>query len=174
MPLLPAAEPGFLSSPTLIMGPGAQSTEINCTNYDTVKSGDSCGTVVNRNHIAIAIFQSLNPKIDTGCTNLVVGDQYCVQAGNATNLGYLAKNCSTLQQEREGDTCNKLATQNNISLGTFLSLNPTVNGNCTNLQPKQFYCVRPLAGTADAATGTKLSSSATSVPTSMTGDQPYR
>lgn len=119
----------------------ASASNISCSAYDSVRKGDICLEVASRNNITVTEFQHLNPNIDSGCTNLVIGSLYCVKSrSKSSESGNLP--CGKTQVATEGDTCNKLVSENNIALSTFYVLNPSVDPQCTNLQVGQAYCVK--------------------------------
>ncbi|KAJ5426043.1 hypothetical protein N7465_001113 [Penicillium sp. CMV-2018d] len=78
------------SNPTATTGAGAtgvasaptnavEGSNRNCSQWYTVVEGDQCGTVSMAQSISLADFYFLNPEIDASCTNLQLGEAYCVQ-----------------------------------------------------------------------------------------------
>lgn len=68
-------------------------TTAKCGGYYKVQSGDICQLVALNNTISIALFEAINPSINSNCTNLVPGLYYCVfpsanwnVTGNATTV----------------------------------------------------------------------------------------
>lgn len=53
-------------------------TTAKCGEYYKVQSGDICQLVALNNTISIALFEAINPSINSDCTNLVPGLYYCV------------------------------------------------------------------------------------------------
>jgi len=53
-------------------------TTTSCGKYYQVQSGDYCELIALNNTITVALFEEINPSVDSGCTNLVVGLYYCV------------------------------------------------------------------------------------------------
>ncbi|GJJ07066.1 hypothetical protein Clacol_001265 [Clathrus columnatus] len=51
-----------------------------CTEFHSVSGGETCNTVEAEFNITDAAFRALNPEINSGCTNLMTGLAYCVQA----------------------------------------------------------------------------------------------
>ncbi|KAJ7642036.1 hypothetical protein FB45DRAFT_826290 [Roridomyces roridus] len=105
----------------------------------TVVSGDTCATVESKNGISDATLHSLNPSINSACSNLQVGQQLCVNGGTTTNPpGDCSGQTYTVVS---GDTCTSIESKNGISDATLHSLNPSINSACSNLQVGQQLCV---------------------------------
>ncbi|KAE8150567.1 hypothetical protein BDV25DRAFT_172050 [Aspergillus avenaceus] len=51
----------------------------NCSQWYTVVKGDECGRVSMAHSISLADFYFLNPEIDEDCSNLQLGEAYCVK-----------------------------------------------------------------------------------------------
>jgi hypothetical protein len=49
-----------------------------CSNKVTANAGDSCWSIAQAHGTTSAAFMSKNPNINSGCTNLVIGTQYCI------------------------------------------------------------------------------------------------
>ncbi|KAJ5195956.1 hypothetical protein N7449_006435 [Penicillium cf. viridicatum] len=64
----------------------------DCGEWYTVSSGDDCATITDNAGISLADFYFLNPQLNGTCTDLWLGNAYCVEAvGNiATYSGYSA------------------------------------------------------------------------------------
>ena len=66
-------------------GPVAPGTiTAGCTKYYTVIANDNCPLVESKNGITSAQFLKYNPEINAECTNLILGDSYCVASSNST------------------------------------------------------------------------------------------
>ncbi|KAF2964066.1 hypothetical protein GQX73_g9519 [Xylaria multiplex] len=50
----------------------------NCNSCHKVVSGDSCSALLSANNITLAELRAWNPDLDSGCSNLVIGFNYCV------------------------------------------------------------------------------------------------
>jgi LysM repeat protein len=142
----------FASGP-VITGPPANvaagTITTNCTGYYTVVSGDSCGTIETKFNITAALFHSMNPELTSTCSNLVIGDAYCIGTSNATSTvgspsnlasGSLA-NCTTYDTLVSGQSCTTIVAQFTITLSDFFRWNPEVNTGCTNMILGSAYCV---------------------------------
>jgi LysM repeat protein len=57
-------------SPSAPIRPG---TIPNCCQYHVIVSGDYCYVIEQEYGISFAVFQALNPGIDSGCSNLILG-----------------------------------------------------------------------------------------------------
>lgn len=120
-----------------------------CTDYHTVVSGDSCSVIETTFNLTLAQFIAMNPEINSQCTNLILGDAYCVHSSNGTtstgpptNLatGSLA-NCTTYHTVLSGDNCNAIDAQYSIAEADFLRWNPEVDVACTQILAGEAYCV---------------------------------
>ncbi|KAJ5796251.1 uncharacterized protein N7518_004791 [Penicillium psychrosexuale] len=62
----------------------------DCGQWYTVGEGDTCSLVTVANSISLVDFYFLNPEIDANCTNLELGEAYCITAVGAisTYSGY--------------------------------------------------------------------------------------
>ena len=49
-----------------------------CAKTQVVQSGDTCSKLATQNGITLSTFYSLNPSVDSQCTNLQIGQAYCV------------------------------------------------------------------------------------------------
>jgi hypothetical protein len=50
----------------------------DCDSCYKVVEGDSCGAITSSNHITLAQFRAWNPDLNSVCTNLEIGYNYCV------------------------------------------------------------------------------------------------
>ncbi|KAJ7312596.1 glycoside hydrolase family 18 protein [Mycena albidolilacea] len=57
---------------------GAGASSNPCTHTYTVKSGDTCSIIEAQNGISDAHLHALNPAINSGCTNLAIGQILCI------------------------------------------------------------------------------------------------
>ncbi|KAJ7616568.1 RlpA-like double-psi beta-barrel-protein domain-containing protein-containing protein [Roridomyces roridus] len=105
-----------------------------CSKTYTVVSGDTCSAVEAKNGVSDATLHTLNPSINSGCTNLQIGQVLCVAGGS--NSG-----CSQSYTVVSGDTCSAIEFRFGISDSTLHSLNSGINSGCTNLQIGQVLCV---------------------------------
>ncbi|KAJ7622132.1 hypothetical protein FB45DRAFT_753492 [Roridomyces roridus] len=103
----------------------------SCAQTYTVVSGDTCSKIESKNGISDATLHSLNPSINTGCTNLAIGQVLCVQAGSSGGTG----TCTQTYTVVSGDTCSKIESNEGISDAQLHALNPSINTGCTSTFP---------------------------------------
>ncbi|KAJ7622125.1 RlpA-like double-psi beta-barrel-protein domain-containing protein-containing protein [Roridomyces roridus] len=107
-----------------------------CTKSYTVVSGDTCNLVEAKNGVSDATLHSLNPAINSGCTNLQIGQVLCV-AGKNGGSG----SCPQKYTVVSGDNCAAIEARFGLSDSALHSMNPSINSGCTNLQIGQVLCV---------------------------------
>ncbi|KAJ7502450.1 hypothetical protein B0H11DRAFT_1988665 [Mycena galericulata] len=117
-----------------------------CTQYYTVASGDGCGTIESKFNLTLAQFISMNPEINSGCTNLALAEAYCVASSNSTippNLapGTITAGCTQYYTVASGDGCGTIESKFSLTLAQFIAMNPEINSGCTNLALAEAYCV---------------------------------
>ncbi|KAF7359868.1 Glycoside hydrolase family 18 protein [Mycena venus] len=105
-----------------------------CTQTYTVVSGDTCSAIESKTGVSDAQLHSLNPAINSGCTNLAIGQTLCIQAGTGGG-------CTQTYTVVSGDTCAAIESKTGVSDAQLHSLNPAINSGCTNLQIGQTLCV---------------------------------
>ncbi|KAJ6549608.1 hypothetical protein DFH09DRAFT_1366804 [Mycena vulgaris] len=118
------------------------------TEYYTVVLGDSCPAIETKFSLTLPQLIAMNAEITPTCTNLALGEAYCVQSSNSTTSGPPANlatgslaNCTTYHTVVSGDTCASMDATFNITLADFLRWNPEVNTACTNILAQEAYCV---------------------------------
>ncbi|KAJ7252272.1 hypothetical protein C8J57DRAFT_667100 [Mycena rebaudengoi] len=126
---------GGPTSTTMSSGP-TPSGGGGCTQTYTVVSGDTCSAIESRTGISDAQLHALNPTINSGCTNLQVGQNLCLSGGGGGGGG-----CAQTYTVVSGDTCSAIESRTGISDAQLHALNPTINSGCTNLQVGQTLCV---------------------------------
>ncbi|GJJ07059.1 hypothetical protein Clacol_001258 [Clathrus columnatus] len=143
-----------------------------CAEFHTVVSGETCDIIQGNFDISNAAFLALNPEVNGGCTDLIAGLAYCVQATpapppppspppstippNVAN-GTIIDGCTNFFTISEGTHCSDIESLFNISDSLFHLLNPEVDSFCSNLVPGEAYCVAGSAPTtvpSNVATGT--------------------
>ncbi|KAJ7246131.1 RlpA-like double-psi beta-barrel-protein domain-containing protein-containing protein [Mycena haematopus] len=103
-----------------------------CAQSYTVVSGDTCAAIESRTGISDAQLHALNPSINSGCTNLQIGQVLCLSSGGG---------CTQTYTVVSGDTCAAIESKKGISDAQLHQLNPSINSGCTNLQIGQVLCV---------------------------------
>ncbi|KAF7378476.1 Glycoside hydrolase family 18 protein [Mycena sanguinolenta] len=121
-----------------ICAAGGGGTGGGCAQTYTVKSGDTCAAIEAANGVSDAQLHALNPTINSGCTNLSVGQTLCLQAGTG---GGSTSGCTQTYTVKSGDTCAAIEAANGVSDAQLHALNPTINAGCTNLSVGQQLCL---------------------------------
>ncbi|CAK5269211.1 unnamed protein product [Mycena citricolor] len=134
------------SGPPSNVAPGTITA--GCTQFYTIASGDGCASVESKFNLTFAKFQAMNPELNAQCTNLALGEAYCVASSNGTSTGPPSNlatgslgNCTSYHTVVSGDTCTAMDSTAKIALADFLRWNPEINTGCTNIQLNQAYCV---------------------------------
>ncbi|KAH8812335.1 hypothetical protein F5884DRAFT_843633 [Xylogone sp. PMI_703] len=133
----------------------------NCNSFYLVKSGDQCATIASSHGISLAQFLAYNKELNSGCTNLIAGDYYCVNivggttstskkptttTGNGiatptpTQTG-MVKNCKKFHLVVSGDQCGTIASSAGITLANFYAWNPAVGTTCASLWLGYYVCI---------------------------------
>ncbi|KAF2087338.1 carbohydrate-binding module family 50 protein, partial [Saccharata proteae CBS 121410] len=151
--------------------PMPSSTTSQCYTWYTVVSGDYCYKIEQQFSITFDQFRTWNPTIDSQCSNLQVGQSYCVNASSAAPAapesasstkttsssststgastvappGPTGSGTTTACQEWytvvSGDYCYKIYTQYGITFAQFRDWNGNVDSQCSNLVVGNAYCV---------------------------------
>lgn len=145
-----------------------------CTEYYTVVTGDSCPAIESKFGISDSLFRKMNPEINSGCTNILLGGAYCVQTSNSTGQssnptgppsnvasGTITTGCTEYYTVVSGDSCPLIETKFNISVSLFKTMNPEINSACSNILAGEAYCVQ-----TSNSTGSSSSSSSSNGPPS--------
>ncbi|KAJ7268979.1 hypothetical protein C8J57DRAFT_329217, partial [Mycena rebaudengoi] len=123
-----------------------------CTQTYTVVSGDTCSVIESRTGVSDAQLHALNPAINSGCTNLQVGQTLCL-SGGAGGGGGGGGGCMRTYTVVSGDTCSAIESRTGISDAQLHTLNPAINSGCTNLQVGQTLCLSGGAGGGGGGSG---------------------
>ncbi|KAJ7772315.1 hypothetical protein B0H16DRAFT_167863 [Mycena metata] len=142
-----------------------------CLQWYTVVNGDGCTSIPQKFGLSAAQFAALNPELTSTCTNLGLGEAYCVRgigqisAAVPTNAvaGTDNNDCAQYDTVVSGDSCSTIETRNGISDSLFRALNPEINAACTNIQLGSAYCVGTvptfsLSSTPPSSTPTNVAS----------------
>ena len=84
-----------------------------CYEWYTIVDGDGCGSVETKFHLTPAQFFALNPELYSNCTNLILGDAYCVAAIPTSTA------TSTSTQTATTTTLTSAPTPTNIEPGSW-------------------------------------------------------
>ncbi|KAI0296451.1 hypothetical protein BC826DRAFT_1005164 [Russula brevipes] len=158
---------GLDSSCITIQGGQSLCLPASCQTY-LVQSGDTCISILSGlTGVSFAQFYSWNPTINPYCTNLIAGTYICVSPpggaytytipsvtvtpkGSAitttappptSTAEGTVPNCGKWYVVQLGDDCNRVLLNQTITLSDFISANPEINANCTNLFQGYAYCV---------------------------------
>ncbi|KAJ7140505.1 hypothetical protein C8R43DRAFT_588687 [Mycena crocata] len=117
-----------------------------CSKYYTVVSGDGCASLESRFNLTLSQFITMNPEINSGCTNLALAEAYCVASSNSTippNVapGTITAGCTQYYTVVSGDGCASIESKFGLTLSQFIAMNPELNSGCTNLALAEAYCV---------------------------------
>lgn len=133
---------------------------VACAKPYTVKSGDTCSTIESANSVTDTVLRSLNPAINSACSNLAGGQVLCLQASTATTTTASStatpSGCAKAYTVKSSDTCSAIETANSISDSLLHSLNPAINFACSNLVIGQALCIQatPTSTTTSSSTAT--------------------
>ncbi|KAF8149608.1 hypothetical protein K438DRAFT_1503971, partial [Mycena galopus ATCC 62051] len=101
-----------------------------CAQTYTVVSGDTCSSIESKNGVSDAQLHALNPAINSGCTNLQVGQTLCLVASTGVGAG-----CTQTYTVVSGDTCAAIELKTGVSDAQLHALNPAINSGCTSMFP---------------------------------------
>ncbi|KAJ6153687.1 hypothetical protein N7470_006646 [Penicillium chermesinum] len=175
----------FLTWNPVPASPTPSGTATNCGHYYLVQEGDECGVICEGNSLTLADFIAMNPSINTNCTNLVVGLDYCVATVNGTTpttsnttatfvgaptttVTGTTSECYEWHIVVSGDTCQLIEAEYGITLEEFIALNTYVNSTCGNIWPDYAYCVSGIATANNSTSTAAITATSTSPPISVT------
>jgi LysM repeat protein len=137
-----------------------------CAQYYTVQSGDGCSSIAAAFGLTSNQFSDLNPGLKTDCTNLILGEAYCVfptypvsdidtGTGIPPNVanGTITNGCSEYYTVVSGDSCGPIETKFNLTSTQFLTYNPEIATDCSDLRLGLAYCVKSNVTTGGGSTG---------------------
>ncbi|KAJ6450361.1 hypothetical protein C8R45DRAFT_849030, partial [Mycena sanguinolenta] len=107
----------------------------SCTRSYTVVSGDTCGAIESRTGVSDSQLHALNPSINSGCTNLQIGQVLCLSSGG----GSPPSGCTTTYTVVSGDTCAAIESRTGVSDSQLHALNPSINSGCTSMFPSPVW-----------------------------------
>ncbi|KAJ7636394.1 hypothetical protein FB45DRAFT_741647 [Roridomyces roridus] len=110
---------------TLCVGGGSNPPPSDCSETYTVVSNDTCAVIESKTGTSDATLHSLNPTINSDCTNLQVGQNLCVSGGSSGS-------CTQTYTVASGDTCFAIESRFGISDTTLHSLNPSIDSACSS------------------------------------------
>lgn len=121
-----------------------------CDKWDTVKTGDICYGIVERNPpLTLNQLYAWNPSIhNPSCDNLVPNCKYCIHVpppdvkAPDPHQPNIRTNCKEYYQAVLGDYCYKISIDKGVNLNDFMSWNPDVGPTCLNMLVGYWYCLR--------------------------------
>ncbi|KAG8766235.1 hypothetical protein FRC12_007006 [Ceratobasidium sp. 428] len=103
------------------------SAQHNCGSvYQISGQEGGCQAIADSLKLTVANMVSLNPNINSGCTNIYVGEVICT-APKSTTAPSTA--CTRNYAVVPGDTCNNIAAKNSLTSLQLTSINPSLNCN---------------------------------------------
>lgn len=110
-----------------------------------------CSTMASLWSISEEDFIAMNPSVGSPCSDIVYGQDYCVQARTHPDLDQsTTPDCAThipypdpsdLVREAAGHTCKSFTDFWYIRLEDFLEWNPVVGKECENFEEGKRYCI---------------------------------
>ncbi|KAJ7258238.1 hypothetical protein C8J57DRAFT_1004974, partial [Mycena rebaudengoi] len=97
-----------------------------CAQTYTVQSGDTCSHIESTNGVSDAQLHTLNPSINSGCTNLQIDQVLCLSSSS----GGGGSGCTQTYTVHSGDTCWAIESSHGISDAQLHTLNPSINSDC--------------------------------------------
>ncbi|KAF7313091.1 hypothetical protein MKEN_00994900 [Mycena kentingensis (nom. inval.)] len=132
-------------------------TRQSCSSTYSVVSGDTCSAIEGRFGVSDATLHALNPSINSGCTNLQIGQVLCLSSSG----GGSPSGCGSTYTVVSGDTCAAIERKTGVSDATLHSSNPSINSGCTNLQIGQVLCLGGGGGSTPPSGGQTFNGLAT-------------
>jgi LysM repeat protein len=130
--------------------------------------GDTCQLIALNSTISLGLFYSINPSLNSDCTNLELGVNYCVfptadwnstasstivTAPTTTPSGTTG-NCYQYYIIQSGDYCGKVEDTFAITMGQLQEWNPSLLSDCSNLELGEAYCVNGVTADTSSPTST--------------------
>ncbi|KAF7342601.1 hypothetical protein MSAN_02016800 [Mycena sanguinolenta] len=116
-----------------------------CTTTYTVVSGDTCSAIEAKTGVSDSQLHASNPSINSGCTNLQIGQVLCLSGGGGPPP---SGGCTQTYTVVSGDTCAAIEAKTGVSDSQLHASNPSINSGCTNLQIGQVLCINGSGGTS--------------------------
>lgn len=110
-----------------------------------VQSGDTCSAIAANLGVTLDALMKANRTIDANCSNLSAGQKLVVPgaATATTTAGTTGNRTPTPSSNKKeytvaaGDTCSGIAASLGVSIEQLRGANPSIDANCSNLQPGQ-------------------------------------
>lgn len=173
-------------------GPVPFGTTTQCGGYYQVQVADICERISLSAGVSVDLFESINPSIDSSCSNLVSGLWYCVlpvvgwnttSTGNSTTSSTTEAapaptppgttgNCFSWHVVVSGDTCSLLQQTLGITMAQLILWNPNLAADCSNLILGEAYCVAGPSGSSTSTVSPSLMTTTSSVSASKVTSAP--
>ncbi|KAF4948697.1 hypothetical protein FGADI_9472 [Fusarium gaditjirri] len=152
----------------------------DCIHYHQAEADESCRDILKAySYLSKDQFFNYNPVLKNNCDGLWKNNWYCVGVKSellmlptvTTTPGDIPsgspKDCKAWYYTTGGETCDQLANMfGTFSVDEFISMNPAVLDDCSNIEDNTWYCVAGpgtrTTRTADLSTPTRP---ATAIPT---------
>jgi LysM repeat protein len=112
---------------------------------------DNCAIVEIKFDITLKQSYRWNPSVGSTCTNLWIGEAYCVKGPaltvttrattNAPTQTGIASNCNKYYTVVAKDSCAKIETTYNITFAELYQWNPAIGSDCEYLEVGYSVCV---------------------------------
>ena len=129
----------------------------NCNKFHLVRTTTTCQGIADYNKISITDFYKWNPKVNSACSNLVLGAYACagIIGSSATSTSTTNNGVSTPTPTQTGmvagctkfhfvgakTTCQGILDYDKITIQQFYKWNPAVKDDCTNLLSNTYACI---------------------------------
>ncbi|RSL84063.1 hypothetical protein CEP51_004161 [Fusarium floridanum] len=129
----------------------------NCNKFHVVGKTTTCQGIVDYNKITMADFLKWNAGVNSGCTNIELGNYMCVgviatsePTPTTTTSGVVTptptqegmiQGCTKFHPVSSTTTCEGILNYNKITLAQFCKWNPAVKSDCSNLWKDTYACV---------------------------------
>ncbi|KAF4950590.1 hypothetical protein FGADI_8104 [Fusarium gaditjirri] len=159
----------------------------NCNKFHLIKTTTTCQGIADYNKISILDFYKWNPKINSDCSNLVLGAYACAgvinttlqpsttHATTTTDNGIstpkptqygMVSNCNKFHIIKSTTTCQGIVDYNKITMANLLKWNVGINSQCSNLILGSSVCVGIIGGSVTHSTTTSsMTASGITTPT---------
>lgn len=155
----------YISAPS----PTPTGTTPNCYEWHVVMPNDNCFLIETIYDISFSEFKVWNPALLSDCSNLVLGDAYCVLGDTSTPVTTTSTsstaskttyptppaptpsgttpNCLTWYTIVANDYCYLVYTKFSITFAQLQLWNPSLLDDCSNLVLGDAYCVQGVTAT---------------------------
>ncbi|KAJ7228438.1 LysM domain protein [Mycena pura] len=146
-------------------GPTPSGTTGACFAWHVIVSGDTCTGLEQQFGVTLAQLRAWNPQLSSDCTNLLLGDAYCVDGGSTSSTAASSTTTSTIASSTtvpppaptppgttnacfvwhtvvSGDFCGLIEDDFGITMAQLQAWNPQLASDCTNLLLGDAYCVK--------------------------------